>query len=108
MPLFVPVVVCMDEEDHALVAEEALQCQPLGRAAGGAAQQAGGSCDADGGGAGAGPPLREALRRARAVQEYLTSFEAQGLPVVRLQYGVEGVDRIHEYILQCIQVAMAL
>jgi hypothetical protein len=105
VPLFVPVVVCMDEEDHALVAEEAMQCQQLGRSTGGG----GGGCDADGaGGASGGPPLREALRRARVVQEYLTSFEAQGLPVVRLQYGAEGVDRIHEYILQCIQVAMAL
>jgi len=126
VPLFVPVVVCMDEEDHLLVAEEALECQ--GRCvqqAGGAGEAGCAGADGGGGAAAAGcgasasaagasnggaaqPRLDEALRRARVIQDYLTSFEAQGLPVVRLQYGVEGVDRIHEYILQCIQVAMAL
>jgi hypothetical protein len=61
-----------------------------------------------GGGGEAAVPFREALRRARVVQRYLAGFEAQGLPVVRLQFGVDGVDRIHEYVLQCIQVAMTL
>ncbi|GBF91278.1 2-phosphoglycerate kinase [Raphidocelis subcapitata] len=105
VPLFVPVVVCMDEEDHALVAQDALACQPRGAAPDDPAAAPGG-----GGGGGGGPPpqLREALRRARVVQDYLTAFEGQGLPVVRLQYGADGVDRIHEYVLQCIQVAMAL
>jgi hypothetical protein len=110
----------MDEADHVLVAEEALQCQS-GRCPGitteanaaTAAIGGGGTCQQQGSASGqaaaAVPPASEALRRARVVQDYLCSFEAQGLPVVRLQYGVEGaIDRVHEYILQCIQVASAL
>jgi hypothetical protein len=95
----VPILITMDEPDHLLVAEEAWG------SAGPAADQEGG------GGAAAGgrdEALLAALARARALQDYLAAFEAAGLPVVRLQYGQFGevLDKLHEYILQCIKLAM--
>ena len=41
-------------------------------------------------------------------QSITPAFEAAGLPVVRVQYGeFRGVlDKLHEYILQCIKLAM--
>jgi len=50
----------------------------------------------------------DALRRMRLLQEYLCAYEAQGLPVVKVSYGNfgEALDKLHEYILQCIKVAM--
>eukprot|EP00775_Hariotina_reticulata_P011609 gene11609-11753_t len=50
----------------------------------------------------------DAIRRMRLLQEYLCAYEAQGLPVVKVSYGSfgEALDKLHEYILQCIKVAM--
>jgi hypothetical protein len=55
-----------------------------------------------------GVSVAEALRRVRLLQEYLCAYEAQGLPVVKVSYGAfgEALDRLHEYVLQCIKVAM--
>jgi hypothetical protein len=55
-----------------------------------------------------GVTVAEALRRVRLLQEYLCAYEAQGLPVVKVSYGAfgEALDRLHEYVLQCIKVAM--
>jgi len=55
-----------------------------------------------------GVPGPAELRRARAVQQYLEAFEGQGLPVVTVQYGnfVAAIDRLHYYVLQCIEAAM--
>jgi hypothetical protein len=52
--------------------------------------------------------VSEALRRVRLLQEYLCAYEAQGLPVVKVSYGAfgEALDKLHEYVLQCIKVAM--
>jgi hypothetical protein len=54
--------------------------------------------------------VREAIRKARVLQDYLCVYEGQGLPVVRVSYGNfgEALDKLHEYILQCIKVAMQL
>jgi hypothetical protein len=96
-PLFVPILITMDEQDHGLVAEEA-QARP--------------AADYDGSGPADGElherELAEGLARMRALQEYLVTFEAAGLPVVKLQYGDFGdvLDKLHEYILQCIKLAM--
>lgn len=94
-PLFVPIVVYMDETDHAIVAEEVLSHQ------GKAFEVAGGVNDA--------AAQRAALARMRQLQQYVCSHEAQGLPAVRLQYGQmsEALDAMHEYVLQCIKLAMA-
>jgi len=151
-PLFVPIVVCMDEADHTMIAEEALGHQlaassssrgPLGGASGSAAgsNASGGGplpelslgagsgpnssntavkhgAAAGGGGCGGGTAggvidteqVREAIRKARVLQDYLCVYEGQGLPVVRVSYGNfgEALDKLHEYILQCIKVAMQL
>jgi hypothetical protein len=52
--------------------------------------------------------VQQAVQRAQRLQAYLCSFEAQGLPVVKLSYGCFGdaLDKLHEYVLQCIKVAM--
>jgi hypothetical protein len=52
--------------------------------------------------------VSEALQRVRLLQEYLCAYEAQGLPVVKVSYGAfgEALDKLHEYVLQCIKVAM--
>lgn len=131
-PLFVPILVYMDEADHLLMAEEALAHLGLPTAAsqavpgsqGGAGQPSepaqhddGGDGVASGvgpdgggssGGGGSDVTLPEALRRMRLLQEYLCAYEAQGLPVVKVSYGAmsEALDKLHEYILQCIKVAM--
>jgi hypothetical protein len=148
-PLFVPILVYMDEADHALMADEALSHLglPAGKSAGGTAAAAGGEAvggvgeDEDslsdglaaadgsnggssGGGGGrgcmhdgaeaawqqqqSGVTVAEALRRVRLLQEYLCAYEAQGLPVVKVSYGAfgEALDKLHEYVLQCIKVAM--
>ena len=150
-PLFVPIVVCMDEADHTMIAEEALGHQlasssssrgPLGGASASAAgpQASGGGPlpelslgafsgpnnsntavkhgAAGGGGCGGATvggvidteQVREAIRKARVLQDYLCVYEGQGLPVVRVSYGNfgEALDKLHEYILQCIKVAMQL
>ncbi len=95
-----PILIAMDPDDHLLVAEEACS-RPAGPAADfeGAAGAAGGGRD---------PELQAGLARARVLQDYLVAFEAAGLPVVRVQYGEFGevLDKLHEYILQCIKLAM--
>lgn len=96
-PLFVPIVVYMDQPDHMLMAEEAMSNQQQ------AASSAGASCQDPGNG-----PMLSALRRMRIIQEYLCAYEAQGLPLVKVSYGnyAEALDKLHEYILQCIKTAM--
>lgn len=153
-PLFVPILVYMDEADHVLMAEEALPHLLLGQsgaAAGGGGSGGGGTGSSkggalgdaaaaagEGGGGGGGEAgggggmhscmhtatsgcqagggvaeggdvsVQEALRRVRLLQEYLCAYEAQGLPVVKVSYGAfgEALDKLHEYVLQCIKVAM--
>jgi hypothetical protein len=144
-PLFVPILVYMDEADHVLMQEEALShlgtfdssnsssnndasepsaasAQTVAAAADGDAVQLadrvgpGSAAAADGSGsAGEGASTAavavssgEALRRMRLLQEYLCAYEAQGLPVVKVTYGNfgEALDKLHEYILQCIKCAM--
>eukprot|EP00878_Enallax_costatus_P009178 GHUV01009595.1.p1 GENE.GHUV01009595.1~~GHUV01009595.1.p1 ORF type:complete len:371 (+),score=144.07 GHUV01009595.1:72-1115(+) len=150
-PLFVPVLVYMDEADHALMQEEALCHLDMYAADVGAADTAGIAgpatdsavsgtelqgeqdtpadapaqsaagelVDASSAGSpvvaaavlgGAQVSAQEALRRMRLLQEYLCAYEAQGLPVVKVSYGNfgEALDKLHEYILQCIKVAMQL
>jgi hypothetical protein len=147
-PLFVPIVVFMDEADHALMADEALAHLGLpsgsdaaAAASAGAGDRLSDSLTVDGAGSnggssscmhstppGAGLPVgeggtqvadglpqqqsdvtvSEALQRVRLLQEYLCAYEAQGLPVVKVSYGAfgEALDKLHEYVLQCIKVAM--
>jgi hypothetical protein len=156
-PLFVPILLYMDEPDHVLMADEAVAHLGLPAAAAAAAGQravgaaagdtsaakaaaVGGrdaSCmhtEAPGGEGGAqddggvqgavaqqhhqqhqqqqqqggAESVGEALRRVRLLQEYLCAYEAQGLPVVKVSYGAfgEALDKLHEYVLQCIKVAM--
>eukprot|EP00879_Flechtneria_rotunda_P008427 GHRR01008828.1.p1 GENE.GHRR01008828.1~~GHRR01008828.1.p1 ORF type:complete len:921 (+),score=400.41 GHRR01008828.1:941-3703(+) len=147
-PLFVPVLVCMDEADHMLMAEEALaHCSSVstsaegaggsirhailsssstavdtdkGRFAGATAAAAvhtlgnSGDSASDSLQAGTEPhakvAMADALHRMRLLQDYLCAYEAQGLPVVKVSYGNfgEALDKLHEYILQCIKVAMLL
>ena len=66
-------------------------------------------------GSGPGPPpldpdpdLEACLACAAVLQDYLTAYESHGLPVIPVAYGnfSGALDRLHEYILQCIQVAM--
>lgn len=150
-PLFVPILVYMDETDHTLMQEEALShvdmyatqllavdtagsaggsknssvssialSNDMDTPAGIQAQQSSSkpaetssthnpSVSASASGAvQVGAP--EALRRMRLLQEYLCAYEAQGLPVVKVSYGNfgEALDKLHEYILQCIKLAMQL
>jgi hypothetical protein len=138
-PLFVPILVYMDEADHVLMQEEALShlgmfnsdssidntTGPSQAAAAGAddvhvsSSEAAGAAAADGSGSSGecsssssntAVPVSggEALRRMRLLQEYLCAYEAQGLPVVKVTYGNfgEALDKLHEYILQCIKCAM--
>lgn len=79
----------MDPGDHRLIAEEALRAQPEALPA--------------------GDTLDDALSRTLLLQQYLSSFEAQGLPVVRVQYGRfdDALDKLHEYVLACIKLAVS-
>jgi hypothetical protein len=123
----------MDEADHVLMAEEALAHLGVAAAGGKATDvgglqgdgplgwsQHGGAGGADqGGGCAGGPSAQaaalhnvqagEALRRMRLLQDYLCAYEAQGLPMVKVSYGAfgEALDKLHEYVLQCIKVAMS-
>jgi hypothetical protein len=145
-PLFVPILVYMDEADHVLMQEEALShlgmfdssnsssnndasepsaadaqtgaaadgyaVQLDNRVAAGSAAAANGSSSTGEGTSTAAAAVAvsggEALRRMRLLQEYLCAYEAQGLPVVKVTYGNfgEALDKLHEYILQCIKCAM--
>lgn len=145
-PLFVPVLVYMDEADHALMQEQASPHMGLSMGRSNAADAGAASSQVGHGSAGsraskgaqetssrvaaagavdgsdesleapgtvqaaAAVGSQEALRRMRLLQEYLCAYEAQGLPVVKVSYGnfSEALDKLHEYILQCIKVAMQL
>jgi hypothetical protein len=88
-PIFIPVIIAMDEPDHRLMAEDALarrqQIQQKKHEADEAA----------------------AFWRARALQAHLASYERQGLPVLRVRYGAftEAVDALHDYALRCIRLS---
>jgi hypothetical protein len=98
VPLFVPVLLYMEQPDHALMQEEALAARDSIGVGGGAMASTS-----------AVPERADALRRARLLQDYLCAYEAQGLPLVRVSYGSfgEALDKLHEYVLQCIKSAMA-
>lgn len=51
-------------------------------------------------------PRYHAHTYMQVLQDYLCDFEAQGLPVLTVQYGNfgEALDILHEYVLMCIQV----
>ncbi|KXZ45168.1 hypothetical protein GPECTOR_57g458 [Gonium pectorale] len=106
-PLFVPVVLRMSEADHRLALEDntAVHGGAGGVWAAGDAGAAGGASAAAGG---EGPEPGEVLRRSQVIQQYLCSFETQGLPVITVKYGNfgEALDILHEYVLMCIQAAM--
>lgn len=94
-PLFVPIVLCMDRSDHRMIAEESMR-------------------SAQGPEPGLPGPhvdnLEDIMSRTLCIQDYLAGFEVQGLPLIRVQYGRfdEALDKMHEYILQCIKAAMRL
>jgi hypothetical protein len=48
------------------------------------------------------------LERMRVLEARLCAYEALGVPVVtlRLLDAQDGVDQLHDYLLQCIQMAM--
>ena len=48
------------------------------------------------------------LGRLRALQAHLTGYAARSVPVVRLELAAfnEALDRLHDYLLLCIQMAM--
>ncbi|GIL47897.1 hypothetical protein Vafri_4525 [Volvox africanus] len=108
-PLFVPVVLCMSEADHRLALEDNTTVFDRG---GGNTEST--RVTASGEGLGKrpseadGPDPEEVLRRAQTIQQYLCTFESQGMPVLNVRYGNfgEALDVLHEYVLMCIQAAM--
>ncbi|GLC37008.1 hypothetical protein PLESTM_000530700 [Pleodorina starrii] len=127
-PLFVPIVLRMSEADHRLALEDNTAVYDRGGGGGGGSDSARGTASGDGhplmqlqlqqpgkGGVAAPsdpgcpePGPEAVLRRAQALQQYLCSFESQGMPVVNVKYGNfhEALDVLHEYVLMCIQAAM--
>lgn len=62
--------------------------------------------------AGTGGPSQEStqevLERMRVLESRLAAYEAIGIPVVtlRLLDSQDSVDQLHDYLLQCLQMAM--
>ncbi|GLI69616.1 hypothetical protein VaNZ11_014283 [Volvox africanus] len=108
-PLFVPVVLCMSKANHRLALEDNTTVYDRGGASTESAR-----VTASGEGLGKrpseadGPEAEEVLRRAQTIQQYLCTFESQGMPVLNVRYGNfgEALDVLHEYVLMCIQAAM--
>lgn len=50
----------------------------------------------------------EVLERMRILESRLAAYEAVGIPVVtlRLLDAQDSVDQLHDYLLQCLQMAM--
>lgn len=95
-PVFVPLVLSMDDRDYELVVQEWLAAQAA-------------NADSGGGGAGAAEPDASAvLRRLRALQAYLSSYSAVGVPVVEVGVGSfqETLDKLHNYLLQCLELSL--
>eukprot|EP00884_Botryococcus_braunii_P006300 jgi/Botrbrau1/15671/Bobra.4_1s0053.2 len=90
-PVFVPIVLRMAPEDHETLVEEWY-----------ARLQGAGSISVASGGIG------QVLARMRVLEGRLSAYEALGVPVVtlRLLDAQDGVDQLHDYLLQCIQMAM--
>ncbi|KAK9831529.1 hypothetical protein WJX81_006265 [Elliptochloris bilobata] len=124
-PVFVPIVLCMNEADHALLVREWYERQqevpsPAAAAASLAAVSAAVSerLPADGSpghiaaeAARHGtPPVdpAEALARLHTLQAHLCGYAARAVPVVRTGLAGFGdtLDRLHDYLLTCIQVAL--
>ncbi|BDA48634.1 probable 2-phosphoglycerate kinase at N-terminal half [Coccomyxa sp. Obi] len=94
-PVFVPIVLCMDDADHELLVREWHACYagPVrdGEALGGAEERA-----------------RSTLERLRVLQSHLCSYVQRSVPVVKVELANfnETLDRLHDYLLLCIQMAM--
>ena len=87
-PVFVPIVLRLDPEEYPLAAERWLAAQMP---------------SPDGGDA-----HRHALQQLLALQDYLSSYEASGVPV--MPTGVlnsnDTLNTLHEYVLSCIDGAL--
>jgi hypothetical protein len=101
-PVFVPIVLRVAPADHRIMAEPWLAAQlarwrPPG--------VGGGSEEATDGGRGAEELV---MRRLLEVQEYLGGYGEVGVPVVPvdlLNFDAT-LDRLHDYVLSCVQLAM--
>ncbi|EIE20940.1 hypothetical protein COCSUDRAFT_54287 [Coccomyxa subellipsoidea C-169] len=94
-PVFVPIVLCMDDVDHELLVREWHACHAGaardGEASGGPEERA-----------------RSTLERLRVLQSHMCSYEQRCVPVVKVELANfnETLDRLHDYLLLCIQMAM--
>lgn len=88
-PVFVPIVLTMDEAEHAPLLEEWLARQQV---------QSGPGCCSD----------EEALARVRLLQDHFCTYQARAVPVVRISTAnlTRTLDGLHDYLLQCMELAM--